>query len=188
MFDNLSTTFWWGSMLLRATHGSMDRGHNCEARMVTTNRPINQTSPPPLLRGLFRFQSWFVWNPSERICLKRFTRFLGRECLLKETQTDWHSEDCFAPDIYRETDAFNSNWNMIECKKIWQIYWTPHEHMIGNSCDCDILFFHLIYFVYLSSSSHPQTLIFFIFRPNKSINGWLRSFLKIREVLSYFPL
>ena len=149
MFDNLSTTFW----LLRATHGSMD-GHNCEARMVTTNRPINQTSPPPLLRGLFRFQSWFVWNPSERICLKRFTRFLGRECLLKETQTDWHSEDCFAPDIYRKTDAFNSNWNMIECQKIWQIYWTPHEHIISSSCDCGFLFF-----IWYILCNHPVSLI-----------------------------
>ena len=144
MFDNLSTTFWWGSMLLRATHGSMDGHHNCEARMVTTNRPINQTSPPPLPRGLFRFQSWFVWNPSERICLKRFTRFLGRECLLKETQTDWHSEDCFAPDIYRKTDAFNSNWNMIEWKKIWQVYWillTNHKQLLCLWFS----FFHLIY-------------------------------------------
>ena len=128
MFDNLSTTFWWGSMLLRATHGSMDGHHNCEARMVTTNRPINQTSPPPLPRGLFRFQSWFVWNPSERICLKRFTRFLGRECLLKETQTDWHSKDCFAPDIYRMTDAFNFNWNMIEYKNCYKKYWTFMEY------------------------------------------------------------
>ena len=149
MFDNLSTTFWWGSMLLRATHGSMDGHNNCEARMVTTNRPtINQTSPPPLPRGLFRFQSWFVWNPSERICLKRFTRFLGRECLLKETQTDWHSKDCFAPDIYRNTDAFNSNWNMIDCKKnmanLLNLTDTSHHKQLLWLW---FSFFHLIYFL-----------------------------------------
>ena len=32
------------------------------ALMVTTNQTINQTSPPPPDRGLFRFQSRFVWN------------------------------------------------------------------------------------------------------------------------------
>ena len=91
---------------------------------------------------------------SKRICLERFTRFLRRECLLKETETGWHSEDCFPPDIYSWTE--DSNWNYLSfqiqetekysaAKSKWELKWNAIIELL-NQTPTSVKWF--IFFIY----------------------------------------